>query len=71
MAMQKLRRKRKPSPRIPETIIELNGKPVDYKDVWAQIEQGLKGSNVDPDELLMFKAEVHEPPDFKERLRTT
>lgn len=58
-ARPKLRRKRTYAPMVPQSIIEIQGKPVDYKEIWGKIEQGIKDCD-NPEELLIFKTEVDE-----------
>jgi len=60
LGRQKVRRKRTYAPQVPQTVIEIQGQPIDYKDIWSKIEQGLKGLDGEPEELLVFKAEVDE-----------
>lgn len=60
---QKVRRKRTYAPPVKVTIAESN---LDYRDIWKQIEEGVK-AEADPEERLMFSEAVHDCP-FKETL---
>lgn len=55
---QKVRRKRTYAPAIPSSVIEIQGQPVNYKEIWGRIEEGLKGIQGEPEEILLFKEEV-------------
>lgn len=55
---QKVRRKRTYAPPVPQTVIEIQGQKVDYREIWGKIEEGLKGREGDPEDILLFKEEV-------------